>query len=329
MFQALQLTELALVHGAKVLTVLEIISYLSISFIPTILPMSLLLAVLLTYSRMSNNSEVIAFKALGLSSYQLASPAIILSLLAFFLSAYTAFNIAPWGNRQFEVLIEKVSNSKVTISIREGTFSEGFFDLVVYANKVNSKENQLREVFIYDERENTPITIVAQEGLIIKKPENSQSILLRLKNGDIHRQKTNHTKIHFDTYDIQLSKPEKTFYKKKTPSSLTYQDLKDGLQSSQIHLKKKIIFEIEIYKRWALSFACIIFALLGVGLGMKNNRRTGKSEGMTIATGIIITYWILYILFENMGRNGLLPIPIALWLPNLFFGIYAIRSIKE
>ncbi len=48
MFQVLRLTEFVLVHGVDIRTALKIVSYLTISFLPAVLPMSLLFAVLIT-----------------------------------------------------------------------------------------------------------------------------------------------------------------------------------------------------------------------------------------------------------------------------------------
>ena len=60
LFQGLRLTEFILIHGVKTETILRIMMYLSISFLPVILPMSLLFSVLLTYTRLSQDSEIVA-----------------------------------------------------------------------------------------------------------------------------------------------------------------------------------------------------------------------------------------------------------------------------
>ena len=67
MFQSLRLTEFLLVHGIKWTTLARIMGYMSISFLPMLLPMSLLFAILLTYNRFSLDSEIIALKACQIS----------------------------------------------------------------------------------------------------------------------------------------------------------------------------------------------------------------------------------------------------------------------
>ncbi|HVK62098.1 MAG TPA: LptF/LptG family permease, partial [Bdellovibrionales bacterium] len=60
MFQALRLTEFVLIHGVQVTTIVQMMGYLSTSFLPILFPMSLLFTVLLTYSRLSADSEIVA-----------------------------------------------------------------------------------------------------------------------------------------------------------------------------------------------------------------------------------------------------------------------------
>src|SRR6266576_3646457 len=99
MMQALRLTEFVLVHGVSLKTLAQIALYLSVAFLPVILPMSLLFSVLLTYNRLSNDSEIVAFKSLGLDMGRLTIPALILAVAATLMSAQTSFYLGPWGNQ--------------------------------------------------------------------------------------------------------------------------------------------------------------------------------------------------------------------------------------
>ncbi|MGZ3748213.1 MAG: LPS export ABC transporter permease LptF [Pseudobdellovibrionaceae bacterium] len=324
MFQVLRLTEFALVHGVDIKTIAEIVGYICISLLPALFPMSLLFAILLTYGRLSGDSEIVAMKASGLHMGALTAPAIILALLVGILSAQTSFEIAPWGNRQFEVLFSRLGNTKAAATIKEGTFSEGFFDLVVYANKVDSEKGTLQNVFIYDERDpSAPLTIIAKRGAIVPDPKApGHNVLLRLEDGDIHRKTQTHTKIKFDTYDIRLTDPIQENIREKSAQSLTLSELRENLKKKNLSEEDRRTYQTEFHKRWAISVLCLIFALIGVGLGTTTNRRAAKAGGMIMCIGIIIAYWVLYVTFESMARNGQLPPAIAVWIPIiLFFGI--------
>lgn len=331
MFQALRLTEFVLVHGISIIVLIDIIGYMSISFLPILLPMSLLFAILMTYNRLSQESEIIAMKSAGISGGYLLSPALALASLVFVFSAQTAFFMAPWGNRQFEVLIAQLSNTKAAASIKEGAFSEGFFDMVVYANKVNSSTGQIQDLFIYDEKESSkPVTIIAPRGELIPDAQNpGHSILLRLFDGEIHRGGKSHTIINFQAYDVSLNDPIHIEERAKSPPSLSLRELNEKMGDSTLNDEQKQTFSIEYHKRLALSFACFIFALIGVAFGIQNDRRGSKSSGFILAVGFIILYWVLYLSFEGLARGGHIPIVLATWSTNIIFLIFATFNLRK
>ena len=326
LFQTLRLTEFMLIHGVSGLTVLEILTHLSMSFLPIILPMSLLFSVLMTYGRLNQESELVAMKTLGLSSWTLAFPGFLMAFLCFVLSAYTSFELGPKGNRKFEVMINDLGQQRVGLSLREGVFSSGYFDLVIYANKIDSKSDEMSDVFIYDERNpDAPLTIIARKGKIIqKKTPQGNAALLRLEGGNIH--KTNnvvYTKVDFDTYDINLFDPYELSEKKKSLPSYTLSDIQTDLASNEITPDFKTKLQIEFHRRWALSVACFVFALLGYILGSQGHRRSAKSGGFVICLGIILSYWILYVAAEAVAKNGMVPVGVAIWSVNVLFFIVA------
>ncbi len=332
MFQALRLTDLIISHGIKFSIVLKIMGYMSISFLPMLFPMSLLFAVLMTYNRLSQDSEIIAFKSAGVPTFSLLLPSLIFALIISFLSSQTSYYLAPWGNRQFEVLINKLSNTRAAASIKEGTFSEGFFDLVIYANKVESKSGALVDLFIYDERNpSAPLTIIAPTGEIIPDQTHpGHSVLLRLFKGQIHRRaESQHTIINFDLHEVLLNDPVKLEERKKSVSSLTLNELNFFRKDEETSDSDRLIYSIEYHKRSALAVACMVFCIIGMAFGIVTNRRSGKSSGFILSVGFIILYWVIYIGFESMVRSQTLPIWFGIWLPNIMlsaFGLFHLRK---
>lgn len=331
-FQALRLTDYILIHGVKVTVVLEMMGFLSTSFLPILFPMSLLFAVVLTYGRLSSDSEIVALRAIGLGMPSIIAPAVILSILIGILSLQTSFHIAPWGNRQFELLMTKLGSEKPATIVKEATFSEGFFDRVVYANKVNSKTGALEHVFVYDESNPaTPLTVIAREGRIIQeKTPDGNAASLRLSDGSIHRSaEGRHTKIDFSTYDVSLLDPTEQQFRSKTPPSLTIEELRARMKTPNLKREEQLSLETEFHKRLALGVACILFALVGVGLGTVTNRRNVKSGGMVVVVAMIVIYYILYVAAEGAARKGQIPPAIAMWLANGLFTIAAGVTLKR
>lgn len=331
MFQALRLTEFLLVHGIRWTSLAKIMGFMSISFLPMLFPMSLLFAVLMTYNRFSQDSEIVALKSAGVDTTSLILPAFIFACVISIISAQTSYYLAPWGNRQFEVLITQLGNTKAAASIKEGTFSESFFDLVVYANKVDSKTGLLKDLFIYDEKQpEAPLTIIAPEGQIIPDETHpGHSVLLRLFKGQIHRKTESHTVINFDSYDITLNDPIKLEERKKSPSSMSLEELNNAQKDDKITAEQRDDYQMEFHKRTALAAACLVFALLGVAFGISTDRRSGKSSGFILAVGFIILYWVVYITFEGMVRTGQLHPAIGLWIPNLFFLMLGLINLRK
>lgn len=331
MFQVLRLTEFALVHNVPLKTIGEIIGYVIISMLPGLFPMALLFSVLLTYGRLSQDSEIVAMKASGLPMGTLILPAIIMASLVGLISAQMSFSIAPWGNRRFEVLYTNLANTKASAVVKEGTFSEGFFNMVVYANQVDSDKGLLKKVFIYDEKNaDSPLTIIAKEGEVIPDPQRpGYEVLLRLRSGEIHRQMETHTKISFESYDVKFSEPFQIQEREKSPQSLTMDEVRSLLKQGIKDAEFTRSLETELHKRWAITFLCIVFALIGVGLGTTTNRRAAKAGGMILCIGIIVGYWIIYVVAEGLARSGSLPVAFAIWTPNLLFGYLGFESLRR
>lgn len=325
-FQALRLTELILIRGIGFLTLLELIFYLTLSLLPAILPMSVLFAILFTYSRLTADSEFIAFRSLGMSLKKLSLPALILALIIAVLSFQVSFYTGPWGSRQSELLVHKLKNTKIAQNLKSGSFSENFYDLVIFAKKVQS--NFLENLFIHDERI-LPLSIIAEQGQIIEaKDRYQQPTILKLKNGEIYFKEKN-IRIGFDNYDIYFSNALRNIYRYKSLPSLTLNDINTQLKKLPKDNKRRLSLEIEWHKRLTLSLACLTFAFLGIGIGTSGNRRGSKSNGFIISIGITAIYWIFYMIAENLAKNTVLPTAFIIWSVALAFFAFSIRSFQK
>lgn len=331
MFQALRLTEFILIHGIGIGLIFDIMGYMSLSFLPILLPMSLLFAILMSFNRLSLDSEIIAMKSIGVPGYKFLIPPVGLALVVTAISMQTSFYIAPWGNRQFEILISQLGNTKAAASIKEGTFSEGFFEMVVYANKVDSDKGLMQDLFIFDEKTpENPMTIIAPRGQIIPDPyQPGHSVLLRLYNGQIHRKGKNHTVVNFDSFDIFLNDPVRFEERKKSLPSLSISELKKKIDDNQLPPKDFVSLQMEYYKRNALAWACLVFAFIGVAFGIVNDRRSGKNSGFVVSIGFIIAYWVIYLASEGMGRSETMPAQLAVWVANIIFFVISVRELNN
>jgi lipopolysaccharide export system permease protein len=284
--------------------------------------MAVLFAVLLTYGRMSADSEIVAFKSSGISMLSLSWPALLLGALMSVASLHTSFELSPWGNRRFEVLLTELSSTKAGTTIKAGVFAEGFFNMVIYAAEVDSRSGLLSKIFIYDDsRSDSPLTIIAKKGQIIQDPDKpGHEVLLRLFDGNIHRKAKAHTKVNFSTFDLKLFDPVQIQTRDKSMQSLTRGELSARLLDPDLKAEDEILLNIESTKRWVISLACGIFALLGVALGASSNQRQKKVSGFILCIISVIAFWILYVAAEGFVRSSnQMHAHYLLWVPNLMF----------
>lgn len=336
LFQSFSMVEVLISNGAKVTDILKVFSYISLSYLPILTPTTLFFSVLLTYNRLNSESEITAFKALGLSFFELSIPAILLGLAVSLFSLQTSFYLAPWGHKQLETMLLEFQEKGPAIALKEKVFIEGFFDLVIYASESDKKTNTLKEIFIYQDTDGLPpATIIASEGeMITKTTEFGKQALLRLKKGTIHRLEDKaHTKASFNTFDVRLTDPVKKASSKNKRHIMNQTELKNYINANKEKVTKKRLTKLlnEYNRRWSSALAALIFALIGVGFGLGSQQRSGKGQGLFIGVIITLSYWVLYAGLSNLAYKGLNVLFVA-WIPNIVLLIisayYLNRAIK-
>jgi len=78
-------------------------------------------------------------------------------------------------------------------------------------------------------------------------------------------------------------------------------------------------FKVEIYKKFSIPFACVVFVLVGAPLGMKA-RKSGLAIGFA-SLGFFVFYYVFLLGGEQLADRRLLPPGIAVWTPNIVLGI--------
>jgi len=327
MFQFLKFTEFLVVNGVSFWSVFLLMYYLIIAFLPITVPISFLFSVLLVFSRLSADNEILAFKASGISVYKLMVPVFSVSLLACIVTFYVSFYGGPWGNRNFENSLHKIGASKATIQIKEGFFNEDFLkDFIIYAGVVVPDSNVMKKVFIYDERDkDNPLAINAKESKLKVDPITRRTELF-LYNGFITFLKTNGAKYRrarFDEYNILLF--EGSIIGDRTPNlpSLGFGELVENVQKTKetgdlLNYNKSVV---EANRRLAIPFACLIFGFLGVVFGNTNSRNMQTGAGV-LSFVVMVAYWLIYITTTSLGSRGTIDPVLSVWLANLFFAAF-------
>jgi lipopolysaccharide export system permease protein len=324
MDKIIRLIELIVNRGGSLGNTLMLFLFISPSFLIFTIPVSVLLAVLLSFGRLSSDSEITAFKASGVSLYQLSYPVCIFSVAACLLTSFLVFYGLPWGNRGFKATLYLLSQSKADIEIKERVFNDTFDGLVVYVDKVPIQGKRMEGILIYDERDKGRLnTIFAREGFLVKNPQ-SQEIVLRLVAGDIHRldpRSNTFQKVQFDTYDLklELARALLAIGNKLREHEMSIQELREKIEVMKKRGADTSSQEMELNKRYAIPFSCIVFALIGVPLGIQP-RRSGRSHGFVFSILILLSYYISLMALEILAVRKTIPPYAAGWAPNFLFG---------
>jgi lipopolysaccharide export system permease protein len=329
MMQFLQISEFLLIHNVGAANIGRICLYMCISFLPIILPMSLLFAVLLTYARMSADSEVIAFKSLGYSLTKLALPAVAFSIFISLLSGQALFFIGPSARANLDLLTTNIGNQKIMSSIQQGTFSESFFDLVLYTNRVDEKKNIMEDVFIYDGRNDKhPVVIVAKTGSIRSNASiDNQSAQIVLRNGTMtNLEGTSNTMLHFEDYALTISSEVENITASKDANTYTYFDIVRHLKKRDLTDTQLIELRVEFIQRFATMATCLLFGFLGASLGSSINRRSGSSIGFIMSIVCVVVYFLMYTTVRSIATKSSMNPMLILWVPNFLFFVFTAWS---
>jgi lipopolysaccharide export system permease protein len=348
MFQVIRLSDFFIKQGVSGYSILVLMWYLLLTFTPVIFPIAFLLAVLLGFGRLSGDGEVIAMRASGLSLYSMLAPVfgagVLLSIITLICNMY----FVPFGTRMFRYDLFRITNTKAIATIHEGTFNEGFFDLVLYADAVESKKNTLSRVLIYDERkEGQPVTVVARNGRILNNVQDENGVpglVLRLFNGSLHKgtpSKDLYEKTDFDVYDIFLRIETAKVVGVEIPKTMDMGVLRHrvlevlakqqklGIPFSKLGESERldyINFNAEYWKRIALAVSCMIFALMGVAFGVIRTRSV-RSNSFIICLGVLLIYWAVYSYGFSLASEGRISAFTGTFAANFLMLAIALRTL--
>jgi LPS export ABC transporter permease LptG len=324
-------------------------------------PMSLLFGILIAVGRLSSDSEIIAMRALGLSTRAIYRPVFIFSCAVFLLNLYLMNVVLPRGNTELQSLKAEVFTSSIEKEIKPRVFYDEYENLMIYVNDVDPRTGEWKGVFIADSRTDEgqdpaalpPLTtrvtapgavaaptlslqrsaqkiIVAESGdLSIMR--NSKQVWLNLHNAETHVWDPRKP----ERYDLNRN----AFQRMRLPDkfstdptgyvrSLREMNLRELID--QVRIAKEgdretyNLAHVEIHKKFAIPFACLVFGVVGLPLGL-TNRRGGKSSGFSLSIAIILFYYVMMNNGEHLAEVGKIPPWVGMWTPNLILlvlGVY-------
>jgi lipopolysaccharide export system permease protein len=168
--------------SAKILA--ELLFQFSLSFVPTALPLAILLAALMTFGNMGEFSELTALKSSGIPLQRIMRPLMVLIAFLVLVSFLFSNYVLPYSNRQARLLLWDIRRKRPDINLQAGTFNN---DIDGFSIKITNKDpatNRLDKLIIYDHRDrrgNVSVT-TADSGYIRITPDET-GMIMKLYNG--------------------------------------------------------------------------------------------------------------------------------------------------
>ncbi len=356
MNQVFLLSELFIAKGVALRVVAQIFLYLIPSVLAFAVPMAVLMGILAGLSRLSTDSEVVAFKSLGINNLRLLRPVLAFALGGWLVTSYLSLYLAPRFNHKWVLTLTRSVLAKVQLKINPREFNESIPDVVLFIQDI-TQENRWKNIFVHLSRPGEePRAIFAQTGRLNFFPEIKRATL-ELVEGSIHSEPPKNPErysvtffdrieeeISIETLFAQFSREKRVREKDIGELIAEVEKIKarrveingektklEALLKAEGEARRKDIeyrlwqndrewrsHWVEIHKKFALPFVCFIFVLMSIPLGM-STKKGGRTSGFTISLGIILVYYILITAGEKLAMDGLLSPFLGMWGPNLVF----------
>ncbi|MDP3481513.1 MAG: LPS export ABC transporter permease LptF [Desulfoprunum sp.] len=310
---------------------IRLFSYLFPNMFLYSIPMAAMIGITIGFSRLANDSEILALKASGISIYKILPPVITVATLIALLTSYFSIVLIPVSEVAMKQLTYQLIKEKIDKGIQEHQFTEALGDLVVFVGKIEKETGEWQDVWVSDMRGQVIPTITMASTGKMKSDTDKMKVIIILRNGSLHRSDTPNSQIvQFEKYELniplQLPASSATTFDRGT---LTMPELLEkGEEFGGISTEKGRVLIIEFHKRLVLPVGCLILCLLGLPLGLQAGPRR-KAMGIPFALAIFIIYYVLFTFAKMAAKENSVPIPLAMWSPNILLLLLALFCIRQ
>lgn len=291
---------------------------LTIALIPNVIaftcPMAMLVGTIIGLSKMQGDSELVAIRASGVGNLQIAVPIMILGVL---LSGF-AFLVNLKGVPLAATLVRNVALQtaikKLESPLEPGVFNTEVAGYTIYVKGGDIETGRWKNIFIYSEdaANNSVRLITSMQGRVDTADESSELVLENASvstlpmtpgAGKYISESIGEVRLAIKTKrgDLidKLQKPELTPEELGLAQLSTYAAGKEG--------KDRVEAELIWQRRLLLSITPFIFCVLGTVMVLRFNRG-GRGRGIAVALAVLIVFYLLSFLGEQLARTGTLSV---------------------
>lgn len=331
-----KLIELVVTRGVPLLQIGKLFSLILPTFLEMTVPMAFLLAILIGLGRMSNDQELLAMKASGVSPTQILWPVAAVALIICAATLALTLFARPAANFALKKELYNIAKSRIGTALKEKIFNDDFPKILIYVEEIIPPGNTAQGVLIVDNRDKTREDIILGKVARITTDEETNSLGLRLFDGSIYEREKNRpgfSQTRFNIYDFKLDIDElvgPVRQRESGPKEMPFFDLLEAIADKQSRGVNTVPERMELHQRISFGFVPLIFCLLGVSLTLlPRASRANRAWGLVVCVLWLIAYYALLSLGKALGDKAVLhPIP-ALWLPNVVVGGISLHFLKQ
>ena len=312
------------------------------------IPMALLTGLLIGLGRLSADREAVALLACGVSPYRLLRPILLMAAVAAAATMYVMIKAIPDANQTFREITFEVIAKKVENDIHPRVFFGDFPGWVLYASdEPTGATGGWKNVLVANtsKHDATELYLSARGRLVLNRQERRVDLVLT-DGTQYSTGKPGETRTYDFPADLTIAlNPEDVFRKADLPRGLTEKTIAELRSDMATKLTGHPAYSphpeiIMIEQKFSVPFACVVFAIIGLALGL-SVARDGKMGGFVIGIGVIFAYYVIMYLAEaqtqgyyraietrkGLGSTSFLLAHLARWWPNIALGAFGIAAL--
>jgi lipopolysaccharide export system permease protein len=286
--------------------VFQLVALAALTNLPTVLTLTLFVAVLMALSRSFRDSEMVVWFTTGQSLFAWVGPVLRFAAPIIVLVALLALGVSPWAERQIAESRKRFEQRDDVSKVAPGRFIESSgADRVFFVESVDIDGARVRNVFVSNRSQGREGVIVAAQGVIEVK-ENGDRFLV-LESGRRYEGvpgEAEYRMTEFDRYRLRIdTRPDEPISEQAARAKTTGQLLNEDTTFTRA----------EFLIRIAQPIVAILLALLAVPLAYLNPR-VGRSFNLILAVLAFLLYNNGLSITKAWVQQGRLPFGVGVWL---------------
>ncbi|HVF73181.1 MAG TPA: LptF/LptG family permease [Chthoniobacterales bacterium] len=289
------------------------------------IPWGLLTAVLLVFGRLSADNELTALRSNGVSIGRICVPLVVIALLCTGASLWLNVHVAPAAQEEMRSTVFNLATRNPMALFGSDQVIDQFPGRKIYVGKKSG--NQLENILVFETNEESlPMKVTHARLGILETDLPNRRILMHLYDArysqrdevdpyDLLRMRDG-INVAEGTLPISLEDLYEKEKRRASRSMLSLEQLLEQLKNDDP--KMRSASRTEINKRFSFPMACLVFALVGVPLGITAHRRE-TSFGFAASLVVGVFYFLFIIVADTLRANAKLHPELLVWFPNLLF----------